>query len=295
MVDGVSVGAVLTFTFTNISTNHTISVTFTSATTYTITSSAGAGGLITPSGTSIISEGSNKTFTITPDIGYVISNVKTDDVSVGPVSTYTFTNITGSHTITASFETIPTHSITASAGPGGSVTPPGLTTVNEGTNLTINIIPATGYKISGVLADGVSAGSVSSFSFNNIFADHTISATFELLTFTLTSGAGTGGSINPSGVLTVNYGSSQAYSISPNTGYRISGVLVDNVSVGTPSVYSFSNISANHTVAASFSLVTNTITASAGTGGTISPQGNVSVIYGASQTFNISASTATYF
>ena len=293
-VDGVSVGPVSTYTFHTVLADHSITAEFAPSASYTITSSAGTGGTITPSGNVTVYEGTNQTFNVTTSIGYRVSDLKIDDVSVGPVSTYTFTNITGSHTITASFETIPTHNITASAGPGGSVTPPGLTTVNEGTNLTINIIPATGYKISGVLADGVSAGSVSSFSFNNIFADHTISATFELLTFTLTSGAGTGGSINPSGVLTVNYGSSQAYSISPNTGYRISGVLVDNVSVGTPSVYSFSNISANHTVAASFSLVTNTITASAGTGGTISPQGNVSVIYGASQTFNISASTGYY-
>ncbi|HBC77522.1 MAG TPA: hypothetical protein DCZ51_02765 [Bacteroidales bacterium] len=293
-VDGVSINPVTTYTFHSVMADHSITAEFAPSASYTITASAGTGGTITPSGIVTVYEGTNQTFNITGYTGYRLSDLKIDDVSVGAVSTYTFTNIAGSHSIAASFETIPTHNITASAGPGGSVTPSGITTVNEGTNLTYNIIPSTGYKITDVLADGVSAGSVSSFSFNNIVSDHTISATFELLTFTLTSGAGSDGSISPSGVLTLTYGSSQNYSISPNTGYRISGVLVDNVSVGTPSAYSFSNISANHTIAVSFSPVTNTITATAGTGGTISPQGNVSVNYGASQTFNISANTGYY-
>jgi hypothetical protein len=293
-VDGVSIGPVSTYTFSSVLANHSITAEFAPSASYMITSSAGTGGTITPSGNVTVYEATNQTFNVTTSTGYRLSDLKIDDVSVGSVSTYTFSNIGASHSITASFETVPTHNITSSAGAGGSVTPTGIITVNEGTNLTINIIPATGYRISEVLADGVSAGTVSSYSFTNILSDHTISATFELLTFTLTSGAGTGGSINPSGVLTLNYGSSRTYSISPNTGYQISGVFVDNVSVGTPSVYSFSNISASHTISASFSLITNTIMASAGTGGTISPQGNVSVNYGTNQTFTISANTGYY-
>ena len=293
-VDGVSISPVSTYTFHSVLANHSITAEFAPSASYTINASAGTGGTITPSGIVTVHEGTNQTFSILGSIGYRLSDLKIDDVSVGPVSTYTFTNITGSHTIAASFETIPTHNITASAGTGGSITPAGLTAVNEGTNLTINIIPATGYRISDVLVDGVPKGPVSSFSFTNILLDHTISATFELLTYTLISGAGIGGSISPSGSLTVNYGSSQTYSISPNTGYRISEVLADNVSVGTPSVYSFSNISANHSIAVSFSLITNTIISSSGTGGTISPQGNVSVNYGTSQAFNISANTGYY-
>ena len=293
-VDGVSISPVSSYTFHSVMANHSITAQFAPSASYTITSSAGTGGTITPSGNITVYEGTNQTFNISGSTGYRLSDLKIDDISVGAVSAYTFSNIEASHTIAAAFETIPIHNITASAGAGGSLTPAGLTTVNEGTNLTINIIPATGYRISDVLVDGISTGSVSSFSFTNILSDHTISATFELLTFTLTGSAGAGGSISPSGTLTVDYGSSRTYSISPNTGYRISGVLVDNVSAGTPSAYSFNNISANHTIAVSFSLVTNTITASAGTGGTISPQGNVSVIYGTNQTFNISANTGYY-
>ena len=72
-------------------------------TTYTITSTAGAGGSITPEGAITIAEGENQTFTITPDEGYLIEDVLVDGASEGAVSTYSFQNIQQDHTIQASF------------------------------------------------------------------------------------------------------------------------------------------------------------------------------------------------
>jgi len=69
-----------------------------------ITASAGSGGSISPSGTVSVNYGDSKTFTITPDKGYKISDVKVDGKSVGAVSTYTFQNVTANHTIEATFE-----------------------------------------------------------------------------------------------------------------------------------------------------------------------------------------------
>jgi len=66
---------------------------------FAIHASAGSGGSISPSGTITVNYGDSKTFTITPDKGYKISDVKVDDKSVGAVSTYTFSNITDNHTI----------------------------------------------------------------------------------------------------------------------------------------------------------------------------------------------------
>jgi len=57
-----------------------------------------------PSGTIYLNYGESKSFTITPNIGYKISDVKVDGNSVGSVSSYTFTNITSNHTISATFE-----------------------------------------------------------------------------------------------------------------------------------------------------------------------------------------------
>ena len=70
---------------------------------FTITVKAGEGGSISPSSSVSIREGRDKTFTITPNTGYVISNVLVDGVSVGAVSEYTFENIQKRHTIEAVF------------------------------------------------------------------------------------------------------------------------------------------------------------------------------------------------
>jgi parallel beta-helix repeat protein len=72
-------------------------------TSYTITATAGAGGSISPSGAVMVSEGSNQTFTITPDEGYQIVDILVDDISIGSVGTYNFTNIVQNHTIQVSF------------------------------------------------------------------------------------------------------------------------------------------------------------------------------------------------
>lgn len=70
---------------------------------FTITASAGAGGSISPSGSFSVREGRDKTFTITPDSGYRISDVLVDGRSVGAVSSYTFDNVQKRHTIEAVF------------------------------------------------------------------------------------------------------------------------------------------------------------------------------------------------
>ena len=70
---------------------------------YTITASADSGGSITPSGNIKVIEKGSKTFTITADNNYRISSVMVDGVDQGAISTYTFSNVTANHTISASF------------------------------------------------------------------------------------------------------------------------------------------------------------------------------------------------
>ena len=70
---------------------------------YTIKATAGAGGSISPSGNVSVREGRDQTFTITPDKGYAISNVKIDGKSIGAVKSYTFENVRRTHTIEVIF------------------------------------------------------------------------------------------------------------------------------------------------------------------------------------------------
>ncbi len=70
---------------------------------YTIKATAGTGGSISPSGNVSIREGRDQTFTITPDKGYAVSNVKIDGRSIDAVKSYTFENVKRAHTIEVRF------------------------------------------------------------------------------------------------------------------------------------------------------------------------------------------------
>ena len=70
---------------------------------YTIKATAGTGGSISPSGNVSVREGGDQTFTITPDKGYAVANVKIDGKRIGAVKSYTFKNVRRTHTIEVIF------------------------------------------------------------------------------------------------------------------------------------------------------------------------------------------------
>ncbi len=72
---------------------------------YTITTTAGAGGSISPSGAVSVNKDSDITFTITPDPGYVVKNIKTAGVSEGAATSFTYYLVRSDYTLTASFIT----------------------------------------------------------------------------------------------------------------------------------------------------------------------------------------------
>jgi chitodextrinase len=189
------------------------------------------------------------------------------------------------------------YTITASAGSGGSISPSGSVTVQEGGSQGFTITAEAGFQIDDVLVNGISQGSIGSFTFNNVNENSTISASFvsvPVTTYTIAASAGNGGSISPSGSVSVIEGGSQEFTITAEAGFEIDDVLVDGVSQGPISSFTFSNVNKDATISASFNSVpvtTYTITASAGNGGSISPSGSVTVAEGESQTFNITANS----
>ena len=123
LVDGNSVGAVTSYTLTNVTANHTDQRASFAIDTYTITASAGSNGGISPSGATSVNCGANQSFTISPAPCYHVADVLVDGGSVGAVTSYTFNTVGANHTINASFAIDP-YTITASAGPNGSISPP---------------------------------------------------------------------------------------------------------------------------------------------------------------------------
>ncbi|CAM3400032.1 T9SS type A sorting domain-containing protein [Flavobacterium longum] len=123
---------------------------------FPISAAAGTNGTISPSGTTTVTTNGSQSYTITPNCGYAIANVFVDGVSQGNIASYTFTNVTTSHTISAVFTTsLPT--ITASGATtfcaGGSVTltsssPTGNVWSTGATTPSITVTEAGSYTVS---------------------------------------------------------------------------------------------------------------------------------------------------
>ena len=227
------------------------------ATTYTITATAGENGTITPAGAVLVDEGDEQAFTITPDAGYQIASVMVDtdnDVTATVVANngvYTFTNVTADHTIAATFEVIPatTYTITATAGENGTITPAGAVPVDEGDEQAFTITPDAGYQIASVMVDTDNDvtdeleynDGVYTYTFENVVANHTIHATFEVLqTYTITVNITGNGEVvatdeddnvypMENGVVTVNNGADVNLEITPAENYQIESVTIDGV------------------------------------------------------------------
>ncbi len=146
------------------------------------------------------------------------------------------------------------------------------------------------YNITDVIINGTlhlgPQNSPYNYTFTSVQSNQNISAAFSQLVYTISASAGAGGNITPNGTVPVLCGTSQTFTITPNTGYHITNVVVDGVSQGAISSYTFPNIVANgHTIVASFAINTYTITPSTGSNGAISPSTIQTVNYGSTPTF----------
>jgi len=178
-----------------------------------------------------------------------------------------------------------THTITAGADEHGSISPSGPVSVDQGLNQAFTITPDQYYHIADVAVDGSSVGTNSTYTFEDVTADHSISASFAIDTFKTTASAGQGGSISPSGITQVNALTNQTFTITPDAHYHVLDVVVDGSSVGVVGSYQFSSITANHTISVTFEHDPLTISASAGDHGSINPANSVSVPYQQSRSF----------
>jgi PKD repeat protein len=240
-----------------------------------ITASAGTGGTISPSGNVNVTYGGSQTFTITPGSGYYVSSVLVDGSSMGSLNgsaiSYTFNNVVAASTISATFAANPVITSSVTSG-SGTISPSGSTSLTYNSFQTYTITPNAGYYVASILADGSPVGSptgyATTYTFNNVVANHTISVTFlanPVITATVTSGSGT---IMPSGSVSVIYGTSQTFTISPSTGYYISSVSVDGTNQGSITSYTFTGVTGPHTLGATFIALPTVTSISPATGPT---------------------------
>ena len=266
----------------------TISVDLTCTATFApivhlVTPSAGANGAISPSVPQSINQGSTAVFTVTPNVGYTSSIGGSCGGSlVG--NTYTTNSIASACTVTATFTQI-TNIVTPSSGSNGSITPNTPQSVAFGATRTFTITPNVNYAAT---VGGTCGGSLVGNTFTTvaITAPCTVSATFALITFTVTPSAGANGSISPGTPVTIAQGSTTSFTVSPTLGYKATvggtcgGTLVGNI-------FTTNVISGPCTVSATFTFTTYIVTPSAGTNGSISPNTPQTISNGSTTTFTV--------
>ncbi|MCX6825293.1 MAG: hypothetical protein NTY80_03630 [candidate division SR1 bacterium] len=125
-IDGKAIENTTSYTFSNVTTEHTIDVTFklvdaTKTTYYDILSNAGENGTINPTGLTSIKEAANQEYLITPDDGYDIDTLIVDGETIRSTTIYLFTKVAKTHSIHVTFKVLPITTETAAAGGGGSI------------------------------------------------------------------------------------------------------------------------------------------------------------------------------
>ncbi|MDI6765500.1 MAG: hypothetical protein QME52_01540 [Bacteroidota bacterium] len=146
----------------------------------------------------------------------------------------------------------------------GTVTKsPELALYDSSTTVTLTANPSTGYRFSSWSGDVLGTVNPISVVMNS---EKNITATFLQNTFIITATAGANGTIAPSGDVSVVYGANQLFAITPNTGYHIADVIVDQSSVGAVASYTFTSVTAPHAISSTFAVNTYTLTVNANNG-----------------------------
>jgi len=223
--------------------------------TFTITASVYGHGKVSPAGITTVPAGGSQTYTFTPDPNYTVRYVKVGHETIlGPMTSYTFDNVSYDQTIYVTFKQI-RHTITSSAGPNGAISPVGSYAFRQGDSPRYKMNPDKVYHVADVLVDSISVGAVDSYTFENLSAPHTITVSFAINpTYTITAtvtGSGSG-SITPAGAISIRGGSDQKYTITPDPGSKIDAVFVNSANKGPITSFTFRNVDDNRTIEVRF-------------------------------------------
>jgi uncharacterized repeat protein (TIGR02543 family) len=182
--------------------------------------------------------------------GYNFSGWNTAADGSGSAFT-SLTAVTGDITVYAQWEAKTYNRLVYLAGANGTVNDTATVTftVEQGsTGETVTAAGNGGYHF----ASWDDSASIPAARRDTATADATYTASFAINTYEIVASSGPNGSVTPAGTKTYDYGTTVTYTIAPASGYSIAQVLVDGSSVGASSTVVFKNISANHTVAATF-------------------------------------------
>lgn len=242
-----------TYTTGAIAANCAVTATFaaTPPTMHTVNATAGSGGSISPASNSV-PDGNATSFTVTPDSGFIIASVSGCGGSLSG-GTYTTAPISAACTVTATFALPASHTVTATAGTGGSINPSS-TSVPDGATTIFTLTPNSGYALGAVSGCG---GNLSGNTYTTapITAACSVAAGFTLIpvgTHTVTASASAGGGVSPSNVQ-AQTGDTVEFTLTPDSGYRVASVSGCNgIRIG--GIYTTATITGACSVSATFEI-----------------------------------------
>jgi hypothetical protein len=183
-----------------------------------------------------------------------------------------FSNEVSFYTGSCSYTISPSSASFSNAGGSGSVVITTQAGCNWGTSASIPWITVTSGSGMG---SGTMSYTVSSNSGANRSASMTIAGNVFTVTeaglpsYIITASAEAGGTISPTGQVSILSGTGQTFTITPNTDYQIANVTVDGVSQGAITSYTFSSVGANHSIIATFSMIIKTPVVTTGSVGAV--------------------------
>ncbi|MBQ9438163.1 MAG: InlB B-repeat-containing protein [Lachnospiraceae bacterium] len=155
------------------------------------------------------------------------------------------------------------YEVSVSANPSHGGTVSGQGRYDKESTINLKATPKDGYRFKGWMLNNQIVSGSTEYQIRKLDRDMSFTALFEssnATTYTINSGlANQGGVIAPSGALSVEKGRSVTYTMVPSSGYKILAVAVDGTQVGAVSTYTFSNVTANHTIAVAFAPKENAV------------------------------------
>ena len=277
------VPSTLTYIFDSIKSNQTIRVVFRTIK-YRITASSDTNGKILPTGDSLVIFGSRPTYYFTPKVGYELDSLIVNGFKYSNVDSFSFDSVTSNQTIRVTFK-IKRYTVRAISFGNGSVTPSNDSVVNYGDTLRYIFTPAYGYELDSFVVNGVKQTDTLVYKLDSVKENKIIQVWFKPLRYTIIASSGANGTIKPVGDTIVNFGARPIYNITPNFGYELDSLFINNIQITNTLSYIFDSIKSNQSIRVVFRTIKYRITASSDTNGKILPAGDSLVIFGSRPTY----------
>ncbi len=275
----------------------------------TLTTTSTAGGTVRTPGIGLFryDHGSSASVVATAEANYYFVNWTGTAVTAGKVanatSATTTVTVDGNYTLQANFA-VDRNTLTISAGSGGTVSTPGVGTFqyDHGTTVSVTATAAANYHFVNWTGTAVTSGKVANVTSASttvtMDGNYTLQANFAVDRNTLTISAGSGGTVSTPGVGTFPYDHGTTVSVTATaaanyhfvnwTGTAVTAGKVANVTSASTTV----TMDGNYTLQANFAVDRNTLTISAGSGGTVSTPGVGTFQYDHGTTVSVAAAAA---